>query len=170
MRLLCKSVFDIMDKWPLTLKNDRKRSFSYETKASLSFNPIIRICLRCPIVKKKEIIMCIHVCHNWRNNINFKKLVVKKAFLIKQKHQRHLSQWGEFVYGAQSWKKKITTCIHVFHIDRITLVLKKKGKNSFSYQTKASMSSIPIRRICLWCPIMKKRDYYVHQCLSRLTE
>ena len=29
----------------------------------------------------------------------------RKAFLMKPMHQCHLSQWGECIYGAQSWKK-----------------------------------------------------------------
>ena len=33
------------------------------------------------------------------------KLVERKVFLMKSKHQYYLSQWGESVYGAQSWKK-----------------------------------------------------------------
>ena len=33
--------------------------------------------------KKKMIITCIHGCHNWRNNIDSKKMVERKAFLTK---------------------------------------------------------------------------------------
>ena len=36
-----------------------------------------------------------------------------------------------------------------------TLTLKNRGERSFSYETKASMSFIPIRRISSWCPIVK---------------
>ena len=42
-------------------------------------------------------------------------------------------------------------------IDGTTLSPKNTAKKSFSYQAKAFISSILIRRICLWCPIMKKR-------------
>ena len=33
-------------------------------------------------------------------------MVGSEVFLIKPKHQYHLFQWGEYIYGAQSWKEK----------------------------------------------------------------
>ena len=33
-------------------------------------------------------------------------MVEREVFPKKLKHQYHLSQWGEFVYGAKSQKKK----------------------------------------------------------------
>ena len=86
-------------------KNGRKRSFCYKTKASISLIPTMRMCLWCPIMKRKEIVMWIHVYPNW--NINFNS--------------------------------------------------KNGNKRSFSYQTKASIWFIPIRRMCLWSPITKKK-------------
>ena len=53
-------------------KNYRKRSFSYETKASLSFIPIGRKNLWCPIVEWKEIVTWIQVYPNWKMNFNSK--------------------------------------------------------------------------------------------------
>ena len=41
-------------------------------------------------------------------------MVEWKAFLIKPKHHCHSSQWGEWVYGAQSWKEKRLLCESVF--------------------------------------------------------
>ena len=32
-------------------------------------------------------------------------MMESEASLMKPKHQYNLSQWGEWVYGAQSWKK-----------------------------------------------------------------
>ena len=40
-------------------------------------------------------------------------------------------------------------------IDIITLIPKNGVKKSFSFQAKASISSIPMRRMCLWRPIIK---------------
>ena len=34
------------------------------------------------------------------------KLVLKDVFLRKPKLQYHLCQYGEYVYGAQSWKER----------------------------------------------------------------
>ena len=86
--------------------NGRKRSFSYKTKASISFFPMRRMCLWCLIIKRKGIITWICVCPNWQMNINSKN----------------------------GWKR------------------------SFSYETKASISFISMKRMCLWCPIMKKNE------------
>ena len=87
-------------------KNDRKRSFSYETKASISFLPIRRMCLWDLMTKRKVINMWILVYHNWMTN-----------------------------FKSKTGRKK-----------------------SFPYETTASISFIPMRRICLWCPIMKREE------------
>ena len=93
--------------------------FPYETKASISFIPIRSMSLWCPIMKRKEIIICISVYPNWQTNINSKN-------------------------------------------DR---------KISFSYETKASISFILMRRMCLWCPIMKRKEIimWICVCPSRQT-
>ena len=87
-------------------KIGNKRSFSDKTKESISFILLRRMCLWCPIVKRKEIIMWIDVYPNWNRNFN--------------------SKIG--------------------------------NKRSFSYETKASISLIPPRRMCLWFPIMKRNE------------
>ena len=75
-------------------------------------------------------------------------MLEKEHFFMKQKHQYHLSQWVEWAYGAQSWNEKRILCESVFvSIDKWTLILKNGGKKSFSYETKGSMSFIPISRI-----------------------
>ena len=52
-------------------------------------------------------------------------MVEKEVFLIKRKHQYHLSQWGECVYVAQSWNEKRLWCESVFiQIGKWTLILK----------------------------------------------
>ena len=87
-------------------KIGNKRSFSYETKASMSLIQSRRMCLWFPIMKRKEIIMWINVYCNWKVNFN--------------------SKIG--------------------------------NKRSFSYETKASISLIQSRRMCLWFPIMKRKE------------
>ena len=64
-------------------KNSGKRSFFNETKASMSFIPMSRISLWYPNMKRKEIIMWIHVCPNWLTNYNLK--IVEKKFFYKTK-------------------------------------------------------------------------------------
>ena len=85
-------------------KNGWKTSFSYEIKASKSFILTKRIWLWCPIVKKKDVIMWIHV-YLIQKQTSILKMVRQQVFLMKPKWQYHLSQWGECDYGAQSWKK-----------------------------------------------------------------
>ena len=103
--------------------------------------------------------MCIYFCHNWCMNFSFKTMVEREAFLLKPKHQCHLSQWGDCVYGALSWIKRRLLCSSMFvTINGQTLIPKKDGKKSFSYETKLLMSSIPIRRMCLCCPIVKRKQ------------
>ena len=85
-------------------------------------------------------------------------MLEKKGFFMKPKHQRHLSQWVEWVYGAQSWKEMRLLCEFVFVvIKRWTLILKNGEKKSFLNETKASMSFMPTRRISFWCPIMERK-------------
>ena len=56
-------------------------------------------------------------------------------------------------------KKSILLCESLpILIDRRTLILKNNGKLSFLYGTKASLSFIPMRKMCLWCPIMKRKE------------
>ena len=61
--------------------------------------------LLCPIMKRLEIIMRLFVGLIWGIKLAFKENDGKKTFLVKQKHQCHVSQWEEYVYGTQSWKE-----------------------------------------------------------------
>ena len=88
-------------------KNGRKRSFSYETKASISFIPTRRMNLWCPIIERNEIVTWIQVYANWKMNFSSKN----------------------------------------------------GRKRSFCYESKASMSLIAIRRMCLWFPITGQRRF-----------
>ena len=51
--LLCESVFVLIKKQ--TLKNCKKKSLSYEFKGSMSFIPMSKMSLWCPIMEKKII-------------------------------------------------------------------------------------------------------------------
>ena len=66
---------------------------------------------------------------------------------MKPKLQYHLSQWGKYVYGAQSLKEKRLLCEFVFvQIDKRTLIIKMIERDVF-YETKAWISFIPMRRM-----------------------
>ena len=52
-------------------------------------------------------------------------MVEREVFLTKPRHQYHLSQWGECVYGAQSWNERRLLCESVFiPIEKQALILK----------------------------------------------
>ena len=62
----------IYPNWKINInsKNGKKRSFSYEIKASISFIPTRNMRLWCPIMKRKEIIRWIHFYLNWWTNLD----------------------------------------------------------------------------------------------------
>ena len=94
-------------------------------------------------------------------------MMEREPFLMKPKNQYHLSQWEAWVYSAKLWKKSVLLRESVFiQIDKWTLIVKNDGKRSFSYETKASMSFIPMRRMSLWCSIMKRKEIamWIHVC------
>ena len=85
---------------------------------------------------------------------------------MKPKHQCHLYQWEERVYGAQSWKER--RLLHesmLILIGRRTLILKNSRKKSFSYETKASLSFILISKTSLRCLIMRKEEIITCICV-----
>ena len=72
-------------------------------------------------------------------------MLEREGFPIKPKHQYHLHHRVEWVYGAQSWKENRLLYESVFvQIGKWTLKLKNDGKRSIFYETKASMSFIPM--------------------------
>ena len=97
-------------------------------------------------------------------------MVEKQVFLMKPKHQNHLSQWVGMVYGAQSWTKKRLLCESMFvPIEKWTLILKNGGKRSFSSETNELMSFIPTSREFMVHNHEKNGDYFVNACFSWLT-
>ena len=147
-------------------KIGNKRSFFYETKAPISFILIRRMSWWCPIMKRKEIIMWIYVCHNWKKNFNSKKWWKEKLFLWNQKHQCHLSQWENWVYGVQSWKEWRLLCESVFvPINEWTLTLKNYGKRSFHMKAKHQYHLSNKENDFMVPNHEKKWDYYVNPCL-----
>ena len=59
------------------------------------------------------------------------------SFSYKTNASIHLSQWGERVYGAQSWKERTLLCESVFiPIDRRTFILKMVRKVVFLMKSK----------------------------------
>ena len=80
-------------------KNGGKKNFSYETKALIPFILMRRLCLWCPIMKWKEIIMWICVYPNWKTSFNSKNSRMRNIS-YETNVAIHLSQCGEWVCGA----------------------------------------------------------------------
>ena len=82
--------------------------------------------------------------------LTLKKMVGRKAFIMKPKHQCQLSQWGNWVYGSQSLKERRlfkNPCLSHCWIN--FTFMKNDGKSSFSYKTNASMSFVQISGMSL---------------------
>ena len=116
-----------------------------------------RLCLWYPIMKRKEIIMWIHVYPNWNTNVK-SKIGNKRSFSYETKAsvslitKRRMSLWCLITK-----RKEIIMWIDVYPNWNTNLNSKIGNKRSFSYETKASIPLIPRRRMCLWRPITKKR-------------
>ena len=98
MRLLCESVFILIGIQTLIQKNGRMKSFSYETKASMSFILMRRMSLWCPILKRKEITVWIRVCPHWQTSFNYKKWWKEKLLFLNQRiNVIHPNEENEFM-------------------------------------------------------------------------
>ena len=60
-------------------------------------------------------------------------MMEKDAFLIKQRHQCRLSQWVEWLYGAQSWKEKRLLCESMPILIKKELWFQKNGGKKCYY-------------------------------------
>ena len=139
-------------------KIGNKKGFYYETKASISLTPMRRMCLWCPIMKRKEIIAWIYVYRNWKANFN-SKIGNKRSFSYETKASISLIAKRRMCLRCPITKRKeIIMWIDVYHNWNTNFNSKKGEKRSFYYETKASISLIAMRRMCLWCPITKRKE------------
>ena len=123
----------------------------------MSFIPMKRTRLWCPIIKRKEIIMWIRVWSNSQTNFNSKN-GWKRSFSYETKTSmsfipmRKISLWFPIMK-----RKQIIMWIRVCSIiNRRILFLKNGGKKSISYESKASMSFTLMKRTSLWCQSRKE--------------
>ena len=72
----------------INYKNGRKRCFSYETKASISFILMRRRCLWCQIIKKRRL-LCESTFNPTERWTSIRKMLRKGLFLMNPKHQYH---------------------------------------------------------------------------------
>ena len=151
---------DVYSNWNTNFnsKIGNKKSFFYQTKSSISFILKRRMCLCCPIMKKKVIIMWILVYPNWMMYLN-SKISNKNGFYYGTKASISLiSSRRMCLWFPITKRKDIIMCIHVYRNWKMSFNSKIGNKRSFSYGTKASISLIPSRKMCLWFPIMERKD------------
>ena len=108
--------------------------------------------------------MWIHVYPNWKTNFNF-KIAGKICFSYKTKASISFIPIRRMCLWCQRLKsKEIIIWIHGCPNRRMNINSKHSRKRCFSYETKASISLIPIRRICLWCPILERKEIIMWIC------
>ena len=89
------------------------------------------------LLLKERRLLCESVFAQINGQTLILKMVERKVFLMKPKHQHHLSQWGDRVYGTQFWKERRLLCESMFiPIDRQTLIVKMVEKNAFLMKPK----------------------------------
>ena len=138
-------------------KIGNKRSFSYETKSSISLIPKRRMRLRCPIMKRRGIIMWILVYPNWNMNFNSKN-GNKRSFSYETKASKSFIPTRGMCLWCPIMEKRVNIMwIHVYPNWNTNFNSKIGKKRSFSSETKTSIWLIPKTRMCLWCPITKKK-------------
>ena len=94
---------------------------------------------------------------NWKMNLNSKN-GTKRSFSYETKASTHLSQWVEWIYAAQSLKERRLLSESIFiPIERWTLILKKVETKVFLVKPIIN-SFIPMSRMNLWCPIIKRKE------------
>ena len=125
-------------------KIGNKKGFYYETKASISLIPTRRTCLWCPIMKRKGIVIWIHVYHNWKTNFN-SKIGNKRSFSYGTKASISLTLSRRMCLCFPTMKRKeIIMWMHVYPNWKMSFNSKNGRKTRFSYETKASKSLIAI--------------------------
>ena len=117
-------------------KIGNKRSFSYETKASIPLLPKRRMCLWCLITKRKEIIMWINVYPNWNKNLN-SKISNKRSFSYDTKSSISLIPKRRMCLWSPITKKRRLLCESLFNLIEIrTSVLKLVIRKAFLTKQK----------------------------------
>ena len=94
-------------------------------------------------------------------------MMERETFLVKPKHQCHLSQCGKWVYSAQLGKERKLLCKSIFvAIDKWTLALKMMEKEAFLMKSSINVNYPNEKNEFMVPNHEEKGDYYVNPCLS----
>ena len=120
-----------------------------------------------PNHEKKHTIIRINVFLLRRRNFNFKKMVEGKAFLLSS-NVNVIYPNKDNVFTVPNHEKKRDYYLHpcISELMDKFWFQKTSGKERFCDEAKVSVSFIPIRKMCLWCLIMKRKEIItsIHVC------
>ena len=129
-------MFIPIDGWTLILKNGGKWNFSYKTKESIHLSQKEEWICGTRSLKERRLLcesMFIPI-ERWTSIL---KMATREVFLMKPKHQYHLSQRGERVYDAQSWNEMRLLSESMFiPIERHDSILKLLARVAFLVKPK----------------------------------
>ena len=119
------------------------------------------------VIRRNKIITWIHDYPNWKMNFDSKKWWEVKFFLWNQSINSFIPIRRMHLRSLIMKRKEIILWIRVCQNWPTNINSKNGGKRCFPYETKSSLPFIPIRRMCFWCQITKrKEDYYANVCFS----
>ena len=92
------------------------------------------------------------------NELWFQKMVGSQVFLSNLCINLFILMSGMNLWRLIIKRKEIIMWICVYPNWKMNFNSKNGGKRSFSYETKASISFIPMKRTNLWCPIIGRKE------------
>ena len=128
----------VYSNWNMNFNSEKsnRRSFSYDTKASISLIPMRRMSLWCPIMKWNEITIWIYVCPNWKMYFN-SKIGNKRSFSFETKASISLTPMRRMCLWFQSWRERRLLPESMFiPIERHTSILKLVIRKVFIMKPK----------------------------------
>ena len=143
-----------------------KENFFLWNQGINSFILMRRMNLWCPIVKRKEIIMWICIYTNWKMNFNSKNYRMRSFSYEAKAIISLIPMKRKCLWSLITKRKKIIMWICVCPTRWTNINSKTGRKRSFSYETKALMSFITMRKMCLWFLIMKTKEILVNPHVS----
>ena len=154
----------------MILKNRGRKSFSYETKASMSFIPIRRMTLSFLIMKRMVIIMWIRVYPNWQTNFDSKKWLEDKHFLQNQSvNVIYPNEQNKLIMVPNHENEGVITWISICPNWKKNFDSKKWSEEKLFLWNQSINVIYPNEKNEFIIPNHgKKGDYYVNPYLSKL--
>ena len=163
-------MFIQIDKQTLFIKNGGNKSFSYKTKASMSFILMRTMSLQFLIMKRKKIITWICIYLNWQMNLDSKEWWKEKLFLRNQNINSFIPMSKMNSWFPIMQRKEIIYWICVHPNWQKNFGSKKWWKKKLFYETKTSNHLSQWVEWVYGSQSRKERDCYVNSCLPYLID